>query len=71
MLHPSARMLLRASSLVFHSACGGMTIVCLRYALVLSEYHMASIVRYLLYHAVIFGALAITISYLKDRYLDA
>ena len=57
--------------MVFHSVCGGMTIVCLRYALVLPEYHMAGAVKYLLHHALIFGALAITISYLKDRYLDA
>jgi hypothetical protein len=68
-MHPHARVLLRAGSLVFHCVCGGMTVVCLRYAVVLSD--NTHLVHYLLHHALIFGALAVTISYLQGRYLDA
>ena len=68
-MHPHTRILLRAGSMVFHSVCGGMTVVCLRYAVVLSD--NTKLVHYLLYHALLFGALALAISYLQHRYFDA
>lgn len=69
MMPPHARLLLRATSIVFHAICGGMAVVCLRYAVVLSDNPV--IVKYLLKHGLIFGSIAVAIVYLKSRYLDA
>lgn len=67
----AAKFLLRTASLIFHAICGGMAVVCLRYAVVLSDNPTPGIVNYLLQNVFLFGSLAVTVSYLKGKYLDA